>query len=194
MARVRSTIAACNARRANMAELVPYRPDEILEVLERHKVRCVVIGGLAGELRRSPYFTRDIDVTPARSREKLTKLAAALKELDAKHRIPDVEEPLAIALDERTFGQGTNWTFVTKHGYLDIALRLDGTRGYDDLKRSATREQITDSVTILVAALAGVIRSKEAAGHEKDRAVLPMLRQVLERSRQKDRDNRRMGL
>ena len=175
-----------------MADPIPYRPDEILGVFERHKVLYVVIGGLAAELRGSPYVTRDVDVTPARTRENFTRLAAALTELDAKLRIPDVEEPLAIALDERTFGQGTTWTFVTKHGYLDIALLPDGTRGYDDLRRSATRERITDSVTIVVAALADVIRSKEAAGREKDRAILPILRQVLERSRQKDRDDRGM--
>jgi hypothetical protein len=35
----------------------------------------------------------------------------------------------------------------------------------------------------MVADLADVIRSKEAADREKDRAVLPILRQVLERSR-----------
>jgi hypothetical protein len=161
-----------------MPELVPYRPDEILEVLERHTVLYVVIGGLAAELRGSPYVTRDVDVTPARTRENFTRLAAALRELDAKLRIPDMEEPLVIPLDERTFCQGTTWTFVTKHGYLDIALLPDGTRGYDDLKRSATH----------------VIRSKEAAGREKDRAVLPILRQVLERSRQKERDDRGMEL
>ena len=175
-----------------MTELVPYRPDEILEVLERHQVLYVVIGGLAAELRGSPYVTRDVDVTPARTRENFTKLAAALKELDAKLRISDIEEPLTIRLDEQSFEQGTTWTFVTKHGYLDIALLPDGTRGYDDLRRSATREHLTDTVTILVAALADVIRSKEAAGREKDRAVLPILRQVLERSRKKDRKDRGM--
>jgi hypothetical protein len=47
-------------------------------------------------------------------------------------------------------------------------------------------------VTISVASLADVIRSKEAAGREKDRAVLPILRQVLERSHQKSRGNRGM--
>jgi hypothetical protein len=177
-----------------MPDLVPYRPDEILESLERHQVLYVVIGGLAAELRGSPYVTRDVDVTPARTRENFTRLAAALRELDAKLRIPDMEEPLAIRLDERTFGQGTTWTFVTKHGYLDIALLPDGTRGYDDLRRSATREQITDTVTIFVAALADVIRSKEAAGREKDRAVLPILRQVLERSRARDRGDQGMEL
>lgn len=49
-----------------MPELVRYRPDELLEVLERHQVLYVVIGGLAAELRGSPYVTRDVDVTPAR--------------------------------------------------------------------------------------------------------------------------------
>jgi hypothetical protein len=177
-----------------MTEMVPYRPDEILEVLERHRVLYVVIGGLAAELRGSPYVTRDVDVTPARTRENLTRLAAALRELDAKLRIPDREEPLEVPLDERSVEQGTSWTYVTKHGYLDIALLPDGTRGYGDLRRSATKERLTDTVAIFVAALADVIRSKEAAGREKDRAVLPILRQVLERSRQKERDNPGMEL
>jgi hypothetical protein len=100
-----------------------------------------------------------------------------------------MEEPLEVPLDVRSFEQGTAWTYVTKHGYLDIALLPDGTRGYDDLRRSATKEQLTDTVAISVAALADVIRSKEAAGREKDRAVLPILRQVLERSRKKERDD-----
>jgi hypothetical protein len=95
-------------------------------------------------------------------------------------------------LDGRSFEQGTTWTFVTKSGYLDIALLPDGTRGYDDLRRSATKEQLTGTLTIMVAALADVIRSKEAAGREKDRAVLPILRQVLERSRKKERGDRGM--
>lgn len=181
-----------NEGRAVVAEMVPYRPDEILEVLERHHVRYVVIGGLAAELRGSPYVTRDVDVTPARTRENFTKLAAALRELDAKLRIPDRDESVAVPLDELSFEQGTTWTFVTKHGFLDIALLPDGTRGYDDLRRSATREQLTDTVTVFVAALADIIRSKEAAGREKDRAVLPILRQVLERSHKKSRKDRGM--
>jgi hypothetical protein len=61
------------------------------------------------------------------------------------------------------------------------------TMGYEDLRRSATRERLSDTVTISVVALADVIRSKEAAGREKDRVVLPVLRQVLERSRPKSR-------
>ena len=177
-----------------MAEPVPYRPDEILAVLERHQVLYVVIGGLAAELRGSPYTTVDVDVTPARTRENFVRLAAALTELDAKLRVPDLDEPVAVPLDEHSFEQGTTWTYVTTHGYLDVAPLPDGTRGYDDLRRGATREQITESLNICVASLADVIRSKEAAGREKDRAILPVLRQVLERSKRHERGGSGAGI
>lgn len=167
-----------------MTDPVPYRPDQILEVLERFDVSYVVIGGLAAEIHGSPYITRDVDVTPARNRENFSKLAAALRELDAKLRVPGLEEPIGIPLDERSFEQGTTWTYVTKHGDLDVALLPDGTLGYEDLRRHATRERLTDNLEVSVAALSDVIRSKEAAGREKDRAVLPALRQVLERSQE----------
>jgi hypothetical protein len=173
-----------------VAEPVPYRPDEVLHVLERHAVRYVVIGGLAAELRGSPYVTRDVDVTPARDRDNFVNLAAALRELEAKLRVPDLDDPVEVPLDEHSFEQGTTWTYVTKHGNLDVALLPDGTRGYDDLRRGATIERLTDSLEVSVASLADVIRSKEAAGREKDRAVLPTLRQVLERSRRTEQDGR----
>jgi hypothetical protein len=172
-----------------MPDVTPYQPDLMLEVLERHHVLYIVIGGFAAELRGSPYATRDVDVTPARTRGNLGRLATALTELEAKLRVPDLENPLEILLDDRTFDQGMTWTFVTKFGFLDIALLPDGTRGYDDLKRDATWEQLTDALAVSVASLADVIRSKEAAGREKDRAVLPILRQVLERSRSNCRES-----
>lgn len=171
-----------------MPESVPYRPDNLLEVLERHGVQFVVIGGLAAELRGSPYSTRDVDVTPSRERANLGRLADALRELDAKLRISGVDGSVEFPLDQHSFDWGTTWTFVTVHGFLDIALLPDGTRGYDDLRRGASRERITDTLEVNVASLADVIRSKEAAGREKDRAVLPILRQVLERSREIESD------
>jgi hypothetical protein len=93
-----------------------------------------------------------------------------------------------VPLDEHSFEQGTTLAYVTKHGNLDVALLPDGTRGYDDLRRSATREQLSETLEVSVASLADVIRSKEAAGREKDRAVLPALRQVLERSQRLGRE------
>src|ERR1017187_2341861 len=90
-----------------------FAPIPLARILRARTERSayVVIGGLAAELRGSPYVTRDVDVTPARTRENFTRLAAALRELDAKLRIPDMEEPLEVPLDVRTFEQGTAWTY-----------------------------------------------------------------------------------
>lgn len=163
----------------------PFRPEEILRALERHGVRYVLIGGLAATLRGSPYPTGDVDITPATDRANLGRLAAALRELEARLRVIGLDEPIEWPLDERSFDQGTTWTFATRVGDVDICLRPDGTRGYPDLQGDATAEQLTETLTVHIASLADVIRSKEAAGRDKDLRVLPALREVLERSEER---------
>ena len=54
-----------------------------------------------------------------------------------------------------------------------------GTQGYEDLRRDAIAVDLGDALTVRVASLADVIRSKEAAGRDKDRLVLPVLRRLL---------------
>lgn len=160
----------------------PFRPEEILGSLERHEVRFVLIGGLAATLRGSPYPTADVDITPATDRANLGRLASALRALGAKLRVEGHAEPVDWPLDERSFDQGTTWTFVTDFGFVDICLYPDGTQGFPDLNRDATAEPLTDTLTVSVASLDDVIRSKEAAGREKDLRVLPALRLVRDRS------------
>ena len=160
----------------------PFRPEEILATLERHEVRYVLIGGLAATLRGSPYPTVDVDITPAADRPNLGRLAAALRELDAKLRVEGRPEPVEWPLDERSFDQGTTWTFTTSFGSLDVCLRPDGTQGFADLRRGASAEPLTETLTVWVASLDDVIRSKEASGRDKDLRVLPALRLVRDRS------------
>ena len=61
-----------------------------------------------------------------------------------------------------------------------------GSRGltsrYHDLKRDAAPLAATEGVSVLVASLADVIRSKSAADREKDRRALPRLHELLERT------------
>jgi hypothetical protein len=164
---------------------VPYEPDRLLEVFERHGVRYVVIGGFAAMLRGSPYDTTDVDVTPERSELNLRRLSAALEELEAAVRV-DAESAAdlpALELDPAALDRFQTLALTTKHGNLDICLVPDGTQGYRDLRRSATRELITETLEIPVASLADVIRSKEATGQEKDLLHLPTLRRLLERAK-----------
>lgn len=55
-----------------------------------------------------------------------------------------------------------------------------GTGGYADLRREAIDIELR-GVRVPIASLADVIRSKEAAGRDKDRRVLPVLRELLAR-------------
>ena len=65
-----------------------------------------------------------------------------------------------------------------------MTFRPDGTDGYDDLAANATVLRLLGT-DVTVASLDDVIRSKEAAGRDKDIAALPILiehRRALERA------------
>jgi hypothetical protein len=159
-------------------------PSTIIETLARHKVLYVVIGGFAAELHDAAIPpTRDIDVTPATTEKNLETLATALSELNARFRVQDgppngVEIPGGITA--AWLASMVTAALMTNAGPLDIALRPDGTAGYDDLHESVTIVMYR-GLEVPVASLADVIRSKEAAGREKDLLVLPALRAHLRR-------------
>lgn len=158
--------------------------EAILVALERHGVEYVVIGGAAAQARGWPRLTNDIDVTPERSKENLSRLADALEELSAGFRVderryPDGYRPPG-GLDWRTFRSQVSITFATPHGDVDVVLVPDGTRGYEDIIR-ATSERVTGTEIITqVASAETILRSKDAADRPKDRETLPELRHILD--------------
>ena len=62
----------------------PLRIRHFIEVLDRHAVDFVVIGGIAGIVHGSAYPTYDFDVLYARDDQNLERMAAALRELKMK--------------------------------------------------------------------------------------------------------------
>jgi hypothetical protein len=85
---------------------------------------------------------------------------------------PSEPSGLAFEHDARSLAGVTVWNLVTDHGRLDIWFQPSATTGYADLARDAVHLTIL-RVEVDVASLADVIRSKEAAGREKDRLALP---------------------
>lgn len=157
----------------------PLRPSSIFEALAEHQVDYVIIGGFGAQLHQAAITTDDLDITPERSNGNLSRLAVALRAMDARLRAVGLPPSgMAIPLDGRTFAQMTTVTFITAYGPLDIALRPDGTEGYEDLMANASTVLFND-LQIHLAALADIIRSKEASGREKDHATLPGLRERL---------------
>ena len=158
--------------------MVPdFAPDAIVAVLVGHNVDFIVIGGTAAYLQGSPLLTEDIDVVPDRDRDNLIRLCDALTALDAKVRNGD-DEPLPFDHDATSLASSLFWNLSTKHGDLDIALEPSGTQGYADLRRDAI-EVTLRGTPVLLASLADIVRSKQAAGRDKDRRALPILRELV---------------
>jgi hypothetical protein len=159
-----------------------FDPVAMLRVLVRHRVDFIVVGGVAARLRGAPLLTQDIDITPATDRDNLARLAAALDGLGARLRSPAEPQGVAFPLRAESLEAASMWTLITRHGDLDLVMTPSGTTGYRDLARDATEVTVAvkPKLAVVVASLADVIRSKEAAGRDKDRAALPLLRRTLE--------------
>lgn len=160
--------------------------ERMLEVLERHGVRFVVVGGVAAIAQGSPLATEDVDVTPARDSANLERLAAALRELDARLRVAGTPEGVPFPFDAGSLGGNEVWNLTTPHGDLDLIFEPPGTGGYEDLRRDAI---VVDfgADEVRMASLVDVIRSKQASARAKDQAQLPALRQTLELLRERER-------
>lgn len=161
--------------------MADFDPVATLRVLTVREVDFIVVGGVAARLRGAPILTQDVDVTPAMTDANLEKLALALEDLDARLRTRPEPEGVPFPFDAQLLKAATAWTMVTRYGDLDLVISPAGTEGYSDLIRDADELLIAvqPDLRVMVASLVDVIRSKQAAGREKDQATLPMLRRTL---------------
>ncbi len=153
----------------------PPRFKDALEVLARHHVELIVVGGVAAVLGGAPIATFDLDVVHARHARNLERLLAALAELEATYNDQSGRRlrPELAALA----GPGHH-LLITRCGPVDVLGAIGQGRTYDDLLPESLTVDL-GGVTVQVLGLAGVIRTKEEAGRDKDRAVLEILRRTL---------------
>lgn len=160
--------------------------DALLALLSEHGVRFVLIGGLAAILQGSPFPTEDLDITPDREQQNLERLSRALTAANAHVYTSAVPEGLPLAHNASSLADSGVWNLVTTFGRLDISFVPNGTEGYEDLVQTA-RSIAIDHLSIAVADLADIIRSKQAANRPKDQRVLPTLREILASRHEKNR-------
>ncbi len=162
--------------------VAPLDPERLITTLAKHGVRYVMIGAVAARLQGFPRLTADADITPARDKENVIRLAAALRDLDARVYTESVPEGLAFDCSAATLLRADLWNLVTSAGRLDVAFTPSGTKGYDDLARNARTFDVFGT-TLAAASLEDIIRSKEAAARPQDLQDVVILREMLRRSR-----------
>ena len=145
-----------------------FDPLPILRALADAKVDFVVIGGVAGGAHGSAYPTYDLDISYARDRSNLERLAATLHQIGAKLRGAPPDIPFQ--LDAESLDEGGNFTFQTKFGPFDILAYPGGDAPYKRLREDAKTIEI-EGRQIRVASLDHLIGMKEAAARPKDKLM-----------------------
>ena len=141
-------------------------------MLVEHRVRFVVIGGVAGRLMGSPTVTNDLDVCYARDPANIRALARSLTDLQAYLRGAPPELPWCP--DAEALLAGDHFTLATRAGNLDVLGSPAGSGGYEPLARAAERMKLAD-LDVYVCALPDLVRMKRAAGRPKDLIELEIL-------------------
>jgi predicted nucleotidyltransferase len=145
---------------------------KIAEVLQRHQVEFLVIGGQAEILMGSPRVTFDTDLCYRRSQQNLERLADAIAEL--RPALRGAPPDLPFTLDARALAFGNNYTLDTALGPLDLLGWVEPLGGYEALL-PASETYIVGNLTIRTIGLDDLIRIKEHVGRPKDRESLLQL-------------------
>ncbi len=125
----------------------------------------VVIGNASAALQGAPIMTQDIDLfvrDTKRNQEKIAQLAVQLRG----------------TCDQPFLPTSNMFRIRTADAIVDCVLRLSSGQRFESVRSRAVEIEL-GSHKLRVAALADVIAQKEAAGRDKDRAVLPILRATL---------------
>ncbi len=147
----------------------------ILELLERHDVQYVVVGGVAAVLQGAPVTTFDLDALIKVDSNNVDKVASALAELDARYR-----EHRDLRPSREDLAAGGHLLLMTDSGPFDVLGFIGGGKRYEDIVGSAVSLDVGE-LTIKVLSLTALVEEKKVLGRDKDLAVVKLLEAVLAR-------------
>jgi hypothetical protein len=147
----------------------------LIEVLVRHEVRFIIVGGVAAVLQRVPVNTQDFDLVHDRAKENVANLLLALRELDAIYR----DDPRRLRPTESHLVGPGHQLLQTGSLMFDVLGSIDHGGGYDELLPS------TDLVTVgglpvRVLKLEKLIDIKRNLPRPKDKLMLLQLEAALQ--------------
>ena len=139
----------------------------IARLFAEHRLEVVMVGNAAAALHGAPVTTLDIDFMFRKTPTNLQKLKAVAHDLRAVILKPyyPVSDLFRVVNDE----QGLQLDFMT---------RLHGVRSFEGLRTRSTSVEFGEH-ELRIACLSDIIKSKRAAGRNRDLAVLEILEKTL---------------
>jgi hypothetical protein len=148
-----------------------FDPYELLGALQAHNLSFVVIGTFARVIHGTRELTDGIDITPSMREENVAQLEQALEDLDARRADG---KPLDLSNLP-----GPVVELETRAGKLKLVPEPAGTRGWDDLRRRASREPLGRGLRPRVASPDDLARMLGALDREQDVERLLRLRRLM---------------
>jgi predicted nucleotidyltransferase len=147
----------------------------LLRTLVEHGVDFIIVGGVSAVLHGAPVTTFDLDLVHSRTPHNIDHLLSALRELDACYR---GQGDRRITPDSSHLATSGHQLLMTRFGPLDLLGTIGANHGYEELLEHCEEMQVS-GMRLRVLNLRTLIQVKEETGHEKDKAVLPILRCTL---------------
>jgi len=141
----------------------------VAELFDEHGVEFIVVGGQAGALHGSRHATYDVDLCYRRSEANLHRLAEALKKIHPSLR--GAPPDLPFILDAQSLALGSNFTFNTDLGPLDLLGWIEPLGAFEELAKNAETFSIAGQA-VRVIGLDDLIRVKQYIRRPKDLVVL----------------------
>ncbi len=149
----------------------------MLRGLSDHKIRFVVVGGVAAAAHGSSRVTNDLDICyDALSRDNLVALGSLLARWSAYPR--GIESGLPFIMDDRTLLGAPVLTLSTTEGDIDVMDRIAGVGDYAAVRKHSEKIAAL-GVSFRVLDLPSLIKAKRAAGRPRDFDHLPELEALL---------------
>jgi hypothetical protein len=156
---------------------------DILRAFAKARVRFVIVGGVAVNLRGVPRFTADLDVCVALDAENLTAIERALRPLGLVPRLPEPVIRLADEATRRDWIENRNLkAFTFQHSnnpLLQVDLVIAGPLSFEEIDADAETLQAGD-LSLRVASTGALIAMKSGTGRAQDAADIDALRRVAE--------------
>ena len=153
----------------------------LLQTLVAHRVQFIIVGGVSAVLHGAPITTFDLDLVPSRTPDNIDRLLPALQDLDAYYR---GQGDRRLTPGPTHLASPGHQLLMTRFGPLDLLGTIGSDHGYTDLVEHTT-EMLVNGLHLRVLNLETLIEVKEEVGHEKDKAVVPILRRILEEKSKK---------